>query len=263
MKLNEMIESIERLALNESLTEAVNHENDEINSLLRQYVGKKNIPSKAVKAIEDAGIQIEGMGDRIRFIGPHGKQLSGWGRTDRQGPKRPMTHSKSKWRKEQDQFRNSNWDLSQGRGYRGSTYYKEPEGDSWDKVDLKSYLDSNRNNTWYDYEEYSSPGSAGERSAVDYFGGPSSKEAASLRPYSDKYQNMKKEKENAEWDRDYNRKEYGILSDDEIEDRVRQFRDDLIRKNSDSKSKNQRAEDRYDKAVSDIDTYLRDLGVRK
>ena len=78
----------------ESLTEAVNHENDEINALIRKYVGKKNIPAKARKAIEDAGITIDNKWDEISFEGPNGRRLGGSGRTYRTGPMAPQYHYK-------------------------------------------------------------------------------------------------------------------------------------------------------------------------
>ena len=246
--------------LMESLNEAVNHENDEINALLRKYVGKKNISAKDRKTIEAAGIRVEDVGDRIRFIGPHGKQLSGWGRTDRQGPKRPMRHSKYSWRRKEDAIRSGTWDLSTGRGWGGEPYYKNPEGDSWDKVDLKGYLDSDRDPEWLDYYDYRDPGFAGKWADM---GSRRPEAAKSLRPYSDEYKQLRQREERAKWSRDYNRRNYGILSDDELEDKVREFRDQLAYQNERSKVRNKDAEDEYDKAVSDVDSYLKGLGVRK
>lgn len=249
LSIKDLNESLERKY---SLTEKVNHENDEINALLKQYIGKKNIPSKAIKAIEDAGIEINGIGDNISFKGPNGKELKGWGRNDRVGPKKPMEHKR--W---QPHLRNSNWDLSKNQ-----SRYDPIASNSWDKVDLKGYLDSDRPDN-PDYTDYEYPGAAGQRSAVDYWSGEvENTTAGSLRPYSDKYKNMKEKERRAKQSRDFERRNSGVLSDEEIEEKVREFRDNLIAKNNRNIKYNSEAEAKYDKAVADVDNYLKDLGVR-
>ena len=252
VKIKSLTESLERKYLDEK----VNHENDEINALLRQYVGKKNIPTKAKKVIEDAGITINGIGEDIMFKGPNGKKLTSYSRLEKVGPKTPMEHTG--WRSRRDHERTNYWNLSKSNGY----YNKPKQGDSWDKVDLKNYLDSDRNIDFSDYEDFKHPGSLGARPAITDWGDDGPEEAKSLRPYSDRYKKMKDDESRAEGNRDYYRKNYTILSDNEIEDKVREFKDNLLKNNERNKKTVNNSEDKYNKIVSDIDTYLKDLGVR-
>lgn len=253
MKLNHITESLER----KYLTERINHENDEINALLRQYVGKKNIPAKAKKAIEDAGIDIEKDDDwGIRFIGPNNKVLSADGRTWKSGPVPPQSDFERRNYSKYGGYDGTSWDLAKNandyRAFERSNQLRK----SWDAVDLKGYLDSDRPRK----------NAEDRKSIVD----PSYSRVASryqdgdmnLRPHSDPYRSLKDAEDDAVSMRDFKRNYYGIKSDEEIEAEVQAFRDKLIAKNNYNKRNNQEAEDKASSASQAVDDYLRSKGVR-
>ena len=257
MKIRNLTESLESMYLSEK----INHENDEINALLRKYVGKKNIPDKARKAIEDAGITVkkasDDWGGTISFIGPHGKVLDGKGRTWRSGPHAPQ----DKWeRKNYGSYGNEGtrgWDLAlNNNDYRRAERSADLRK-SWDAVDLKGYLDSDRERmNAVDRKKlvdpsYSLPADKYNNGDVD------------LRPHSDPYRILRDRETDAVSTRNFRRGYYGIKSDDEIEAEVQKFRDELVRKNNRSKEYNQEAEDKASAASAAVDQYLRDKGIRE
>ena len=261
-----MIESIERLALNESLTEAVNHENDEINALLRKYVGKKNIPAKARKAIEDAGITIDNKWDEISFEGPNGRRLGGSGRTYRTGPMAPQYHykdddfgsyytdeerakRKSTKNSEEGIVRDPSWDLS-----RSGT---DREKNSWDKVDLKGYLTTNkpRLSARERKDALKYPG-AGDHTWSDWHSDytiTNSEYEKELRPYSDDYKRAVDERTKGQRMRDIYYKDSGMKTDDEIEAEVEKFRQKLLNARKSAEGGVQRYTNQINQANSDID----------
>lgn len=257
MKIRNLTESLESMYLSEK----INHENDEINALLRKYVGKKNIPDKARKAIEDAGITVkkasDDWGGTISFIGPHGKVLDGQGRTWRSGPSTPQ----SKWDRRSYSmnggYTDTGWDMALNnndyrRADRSAALRK-----SWDAVDLKGYLDSDRERmSTVDRKKLVDPSYS--LPADKFYNGD-----VNLRPHSDPYRILRDRETDAVRSRDWERKYYNIKSDDEIEAEVQKFRDELIRKNDRNKKNNQEAEDEASAASAAVDQYLRDKGIRE
>ena len=256
LKIKHLTESLEE----KLLTERRNQENEEINALLRKYVAKKNIPEKAKRAIEAAGIEVHQDEDGIFFKGPNGKVLSGDGRTYRHGPHAPQS------RHERGQFKNwgsegsRGWDLSQSSaGSYNDITRRAQMRKSWEDADLKGYLDSDRKLDPYK--------SRHERKAmVDPSYSPEASEYEegdpTLRPHSDKYRHLKAKSDEAEKSRGWGREYYGIKSDEDIEAEVQKFRDELIKKNNYNKERNQEYEDKADAAKAEVDQYLKDKGVR-
>lgn len=159
--------------LDESLIEAVNHENDEINEIIRRTVGKKNISKADAKALADAGITRDKYGD---LVGKNGRRLAKHGRTEVYGPSHTVRTAKP--RTNQDGTRTAGfqrkvpeWNFSKNPsrwdvGSRGV--------ENFDNVDLKNYLDKPRNDTPYNINQ---------------------KIQKSLRPYSDEYKELKDQEE--------------------------------------------------------------------
>ena len=254
MKISNLTESLER----NYLTERINHENDEINALLRQYVGKKNIPAKAKKAIEDAGISIEQneYDSGIIFRGPNGKTLRADGRTWKSGPVPPQSEYERRIYSKYGGYDGTSWDLAKNandyRAFERSNQLRK----SWDAVDLKGYLDSDRlRKNVEDRKSIVDPSYS--RVASRYQDGD-----MSLRPHSDPYRSLKDAEDDAISTRDFRRGYYGIKSDEEIEAEVQAFRDKLIAKNNYNKKNNQEAEDKASSASQAVDDYLRSKGVR-
>ena len=216
--------------INESLNEARNPENEEINALLRQYVAKKNIPNKARKAIEAAGIKIDGEGESIYFTGPNGKVLSGEKRTFRYGPKAPDTQHARAFKR---QGENAGWDLGVKKDRWGYTT-ENPDAKSWEAADLKGYLDSDRpmKMDWNDRYEMNHPGEIVTGST--YNPEDRTDQGRSLQPYSGPYRQYKKKRDEAERDakRHASRDSWigqDLLTDEEIEAEVDKLRQKLIR----------------------------------
>lgn len=263
LSIKDLNESLDRKYY---LTEKVNHENDEINALLRKYVGKKNIPDKARKAIEDAGITVDKRWDEISFIGPNGRRLGGSGRTWRTGPMAPQYHYKdddfgSYYTDEQRAIRKSeknsekginrepNWDLS----IRGT----DREKNSWDKVDLKGYLTTNKPEISArerrDALKY--PG-AGDHTWSNWnsdYTVTNSEYEKELRPYSDDYKRAVDERNKGQRFRDMKYTDSGMKTDDEIEAEVEKFRQQLLNARKSAESSVQRYTNQINQANADID----------
>ena len=84
-----------------------------------------------------------------------------------------------------------------------------------------------------------------------------------LRPHSGPYRHLKDAEQDAISTRDWRRGYYGIKSDEDIEAEVQKFRDELVRKNNQSKKYNQEAEDKASSASVAVDQYLKDKGIRE
>ena len=257
MKIRNLTESLESMYLSEK----INHENDEINALLRKYVGKKNIPDKARKAIEDAGITVkkasDDWGGTISFIGPHGKVLDGQGRTWKSGPSTPQNkHTRRTYSKYGSESERG-WDLALNNNDYRKAERSADLRKSWDAVDLKGYLDSDRERmSTVDRKKLVDPSYS--LPADNYYNGD-----VNLRPHSDPYRSLKDKEADAISTRDWRRGYYGIKSDEDIEAEVQKFRDELIRKNDYNKKNNQEAEDKASAASAAVDQYLRDKGIRE
>ena len=245
-----------------TLTEKVNHENDEINALLRQYVGKKNIPAKAAKAIEAAGITInrDKYNNTIAFIGPHGKKLSAYGRVTKNGPNPPQTDYERRNFSKGGGYGRTQWDLSttgDGDPYDRDHLSSEEAKKSWNAADLKGYLDSDRPKMSFEDRKATVDPSYSPRAVY------ADQMDLNLRPHSDPYRWLKDKEENALWTRDHRRGWYDIKSDDEIEAEVQAFRDKLVAKNNRNKTYNQEAEDEASSASKAVDDYLKSKGIRE
>ena len=266
MRINKITESLER----NYLTEKVNWDNEEINALLRKYVGKKNIPVKAQKAIEDAGIKINRDADgEIEFVGPNGKELSAYGRTYKKGPMKPQSHDTgyiSSYKSPEEQGRerhlkqlgnsinrNDFWDMSKSGGQ-----YNDPSVKAWDKVDMKGYLTKEKPSMTHqerrDALEY--PG-AGDSSYYtwrdDDYNIVSSQYAKNLRPYSDDYKRASDIRNSGQRMKDSYFKSNGMRTDDEIEAEVEKFRQKLIKEREHAEKSVQIYNDQINDANAEID----------
>lgn len=219
--------------LNESFTlnEAENPDNAEINALIRKVVGKKNISKKDAKALSDAGITRDENGD---LTGKNGRRLVKSGSTI-YGPsstylKRPRQRGEDvpAWRKTGKDNTVTRWDLRKN----SADYYGSKNADKWDKVDLKNYLDSEKPNNEWETEQ-----------AMNQ----------KLRPYSDKYQELKDRRASAE--RSANWDDEKIKSEEEIERLVQEYRDKLMRErdyHTREKEKEEGSREYYNKQIDDL-----------
>ena len=218
--------------LNESLiVEAENPDNAEINALIRKVIGKKNISKKDAKALADAGIERSENGN---LTGKNGRKLTKWGTTI-YGPsktfrKRPRQRGEDvpDWRKTGKDDKNTRWDLRKNSG----DYYGSKNVDKWDKVDLKNYLDSEKPENEWETEQ-----------AMDQ----------KLRPYSDKYQELKSDRETA--DRWAGYEQDDIKSEEEIEKLVQEYRDKLMKQRAyhmKELEKEEGSREFYDKQIKDL-----------
>ena len=218
--------------LNESLlVEAENPDNAEINALIRKVIGKKNISKKDAKALADAGIERSENGS---LTGKNGRKLTKWGTTI-YGPsktfrKRPRQRGEDvpDWRKTGKDDKNTRWDLRKNSG----DYYGSKNVDKWDKVDLKNYLDSEQPHNEWETEQ-----------AIDQ----------KLRPYSDKYQELKSDRETANRWAGYEQDD--IKSEEEIEKLVQEYRDKLMKQRAyhmKELEKEEGSREFYDKQIKDL-----------
>ncbi len=208
------------------LTEARNSENDEINALIRKNLGKKNISKKDMQALTDAGITVYPDGD---MRGPNGRLLQkGLGRV--YGPSQTVY----KYNKHDSPFgpnRNGDrtttyWNLRKnGRGFSARN------ADKFDEVDLKNYLDKPARSTEWEREQEINK---------------------SLRPYSDDY---KRAKDNKDFhDRVAGEYSADVMSDEEIESKVQEYKDRLIRLRDSAKSNsayNNKESQEYQQIIDD------------
>ena len=210
--------------LTESLTEAENPENAEINSVIRRTVGKKNISKKDAQALADAGIERDEYGD---LTGKNGRRLVKSG-TAIHGPgKTYHKYGKTDYRKGYD-GKTTRWDLRKN----SADMVGAKHADKWDKVDLKNYLDSEKPHNEWETEQDSNK---------------------KLRPYSDKYQEYKRRKDSASWGVDRANRE--IKSEEEIEKLVQEYRDKLMKQRErdlEWQSRQEGSKEYYDKQIKDI-----------
>lgn len=209
---------------NESLTEAENPENAEINSVIRRTVGKKNISKKDAQALADAGIERDEYGD---LIGKNGRRLVKSGTTVSGPWKTYHKYGKTDYRKGYD-GKTNRWDLRRN----SADMVASKHADKWDKVDLKNYLDSEKPHNEWEAEQESNK---------------------KLRPYSDKYQEYKRRKDSASWGVDRANRE--IKSEEEIERMVQEYRDKLMQQRQrdlEWAADREGSKEYYDKQIKDI-----------
>lgn len=322
----------------ETLNEAQNHENDEINAVLRKAIKGNKLTKKEVQMMQDENIPLEiddgnrvvpqhswgtgkttFTGDRTRVYGPTNpsekhagskdNRLKRWGtpnyykgRIERdqnrldyakrriksatdddvisayydgkksnpnysldqarmdisknnidaqsdifdyqnaiKDDKKDLEHAYTSMHKDNQRSSKYNgWDLSTQRGYDGPIANDKKAMDSWQKVDLKNYLTKERNPEASDREI-----------------------SNSLRPYSDKYKDLKSSNNYAKKDLEWDKAFHNVREDDDIEKEVQSYRDKLIAKNNANKEKVKASQDRVDASEKEIDDYLKKLGVRE
>lgn len=211
--------------LNESLiVEAENPDNAEINALIRKVIGKKNISKKDAQALADAGIERSEAGD---LTGKNGRRLVKYGSAIHGPGKTYHKYQKTDYRKGHD-AKTTRWDLRKN----SADMAGRKHADKWDKVDLKNYLDSEKPDSEWETEQ-----------EMD----------KKLRPYSDKYQELKRQKANAEWDANYDSEK--IKSEEEIEKLVQEYRDKLMKQRAFHMKELEREEgskEFYDKQIKDL-----------
>ena len=211
--------------LNESLiVEAENPDNAEINALIRKVIGKKNISKKDAQALADAGIERSEAGD---LTGKNGRRLVKYGSAIHGPGKTYYKYPKTDYRKGHD-AKTTRWDLRKN----SADMAGRKHADKWDKVDLKNYLDSEKPDSEWETEQ-----------EMD----------KKLRPYSDKYQELKRQKANAEWDANWDSEK--IKSEEEIEKLVQEYRDKLMKQRAYHIKELEREEgskEFYDKQIKDL-----------
>lgn len=202
------LQSDHRKRYGEELTEARNPENDEINAIIRKNLGKKNISKKDMQALEDAGIIVYSDGD---MRGPNGRLLQK-DHGEVHGPSQTLY----KYNKHNSPFgrgRNGDRTTTYWNLRKNSRGWASKNADKFDEVDLKNYFDKPvRSSEWEREQEINK----------------------SLRPYSDDYKDAKEHKDF----HDSVTSEYsdGLLSDEEIEAQVQEYRDSLMRRRDYNKS---------------------------
>ena len=216
---------------NDSLTEAINHENDEINEIIRRNLGKKpNRISKAdMKALNDAGINVI---DDVTMKGPNGRTIQRYGRTDTYGPMHTVGRRKTRWGNYPGR-QIADWDISARAFNAGDPANQGVE--NFSKVDLKGYLDK--------------PEREHPQRREDEI-------QKKLRPYSDEYKDLKSNERFSKNMSDTYAKE--IRSEEDIDAEVNRLRDKL---NRDNEFKIERKKD-YDDAAEDARKGIEDIKAK-
>lgn len=224
----------------ESLTEARNPENEEVNAIIAKHLGKKSkISNKEQEVLNKYGISRDDYGD---FIGPNGKKLISRGRKVAQGPEVPVT----KYRHRGKQV----WDWS------AQSLPSDGSKDSFDAVDYANYLTketpgegeySVTNDNYYNREKSSG------RWDNEYPSTPS--EDAALRPYSDKYQELKANVEDKKYDVENASDWRKPLTDEEIEAKIAEYRDQLVRDQKRYQDWAEKDQQAYDAAKRELDDF--------
>lgn len=182
------------------LTEAVNPENEEVNAIIKKYLGKKGVPNKKEQAVLDKyGIKKDEYGG---FVGPKGARIYA-DRTSVSGPSKPGRTTRSSWG---DKYRSNSEPFGWFDKSKTGGKYKNPKDvDALDKIDYANYL------TKVDPDE---PRGKNKEWSVD------AENEYSMKPYSEPYKNAKKD---AKYERRRQQSEIDdILADEkEIERRQR------------------------------------------
>lgn len=231
MNKNYLIESL--TSYMGRLDEARNPENDEVNSIIKKHLGKKSHISKKEQEILDKyGISRDEYG---RFKGKNGELLSK-SSTTVYGPRK----SNGGYGIKRD------WDLS--KGYNNPNY--QETADSFDNVDFANYLNKDhgdtsvadraiynrRKNRWWDYDSTQAENDA-------------------LRPYSDEYKVLKDNEANKKDWVDWYRKTYPYDSDEDVEKKVAEYKQKLLRDRDYNKQRIDRSQADYDKASKELNDF--------
>jgi hypothetical protein len=226
--------------VNEELTEARNPENEEVNAIIAKYLGKKSkISKKEQEVLDKYGISRNKYGD---FVGPNGKELRSFGRKTVQGPEIPVSKYGSRGRQ--------HWDWSANADFRSG------KKDSFDAVDYANYLTKETpgegeypatNDNYYNRKKSSG------RWDNEYPSTPS--EDAALRPYSDKYQELKANVEDKKYDVENASGWRKPLTDDELEAKVAEYRDQLLKDQKRYQDWANSDKQAYDAAKQELDDF--------
>lgn len=213
--------------LDESLNEARNPENDEVNAILKNKIGKARLTKKEQEILDKYGITRDEDGD---WIGPNGKRMYKGAEKTVYGPTAPGKYHKSR-----------TWELGNQKGYPKNRRHK----DSYDEVDFANYL--TKEPTDFNYSQ------PYRGKAVDNKPYETPAMSKANRPYSDDYKAAKEYRDrNQKW---ADREAENIMSDDEIEKMVNDYREKLKKRQElDSKDmhKYQQSANENQKEIDDI-----------
>ena len=217
------------------LNEARNPENDEVNAILKNKIGKAKLTKKEQEILDKYGITRNEYGE---WVGPNGKTMWKGSGKSVYGPYAPGKHSKSR-----------TWELGTERGYPKNKQHKN----SYDEVDFANYLTKEPTDSEYtetdrgDWEAYNKNFAKRHREYA------TSDMRKANRPYSDDYKRAKEHRDhNQKW---ADREAKNIMSDDEIEKMVNDYREKLKKRQElDSKDMHeyQQTADENQKEIDDI-----------
>lgn len=181
--------------------------------MLNIWVKKSKISNKEQEVLDKYGIFRDDYGD---FIGPKGKKLISRGRKAAQGPEVPVNKYRHRGRQV--------WDWSAQR------LPSDGSKDSFEAVDYANYLTKetpgegagpSTNDIYYNRKKDIS------KWGHEYYSTDSEDKA--LRPYSDKYQELKANLKDKEYDLENASGWRKPLTDDELEAKVAEYRDQLLK----------------------------------
>ena len=220
----ELFEELDEV--NDSLNEARNPENDEVNAILKNKIGKARLTKKEQEILDKYGITRDEDGD---WIGPNGKRMYKGSEKTVYGPTAPGKYHKSR-----------TWELGNRNGYPKNSRHR----DSYDEVDFANYL--TKEPTDFNYSQpYRGRAVNNEPYETPAMG-------KANRPYSDDYKTAKEY-------RDYNQgraDEYTVMSDDEIEKEIDEYRKKLKQSQQSDQRVKDRIQGKADKNQKEIDDII-------
>ncbi len=208
------------------LNEARNQENDEVNAILKNKLGKARLTKKEQEILDKYGITRDEDGD---WVGPNGKRM--WKRSGKSvyGPTAPGKYHKSR-----------TWELGNQGGYPKNPQHK----DSYDEVDFANYL--TKEPTDFNYSQpYRGRAVNNEPYETPAMG-------KANRPYSDDYKTAKEY-------RDYNQRranDIDVMSDDEVEKEIDEYRKKLKQSQQSDQRVKDRIQGKADKNQKEIDDII-------
>lgn len=217
---------VESLYEKYGLTEARNPENDEVNAILKNKIGKARLTKKEQEILDKYGITRDEDGD---WIGPNGKRMYKGAEKSVYGPTAPGKYHKSR-----------TWELGNWNGHPKNPQHR----DSYDEVDFANYL--TKEPTDFNYSQpYRGRAVNNEPYETPAMG-------KANRPYSDDYKTAKEY-------RDYNQgraDEYTVMSDDEIEKEIDEYRKKLKQSQQSDQRVKDRIQGKADKNQKEIDDII-------
>lgn len=217
---------VESLYEKYGLTEARNPENDEVNAILKNKIGKARLTKKEQEILDKYGITRDEDGD---WVGPNGKRMWKGSGKSVYGPTAPGKYHKSR-----------TWELGNQGGYPKNPQHR----DSYDEVDFANYL--TKEPTDFNYSQTY----RGRAVSNKPYETPAMGKAN--RPYSDDYKNAKEY-------RDYNQRranDIDVMSDDEIEKEIDRYRKKLKQSQQSDQIVKDRIQGKADKNQKEIDDII-------